>query len=81
MMNEKKQYCVLLGGALILRADSLLHNSKVEKLSRKYPKWEKLSWKDEELGICTRTDLEVTEEEALIVALGLGLTREQFYGQ
>ena len=75
----KYEYCIWFGGALILRAESLLHNLKVEKLSKKYLKWEKLTWKDEELGICSRTDLEVTEEEALKAALALGVTLEDFY--
>ena len=73
------EYCILFGGAIIVRAESLLYNTHVRKLGARYPSWTRLGYEDEEKGICGRIDLKVTEEEALKQALVLGVTKEEFY--
>ena len=78
-VESKYEYCILFGGAIIVRAKSLLYNEQARKLGANYPQWTMLGYDDESKGIFGRTDLKVTEEEALKHALTLGVTKEDFY--
>ena len=75
----KYEYCVLFGGAIIVRAESLLYNTKAKKIGARYKHWTSLDVCDDSLGICGRVDLKVSEDVALEHALMLGITKEEFY--
>ena len=76
---SKYEYCILFGGAIVVRAKSLLYNEQAYKLGVNYPQWTMLGYEDEKKGIFGRVDLKVTEEEALKQALLLGVSKEDFY--
>lgn len=50
---NKYEYCVIFGGAYVIRAESLLYGTKAKKIGLNHKNWAEITYEDEKKGNCS----------------------------